>query len=45
MLKDLIGRTLTSEAGGCERNYDDKLCLISIDLINKHYYTPVSRAQ
>jgi len=45
MLKELIDRPLTSVAGGCERNYNDKLCLISVDLTKKSYYTPVSFAQ
>jgi hypothetical protein len=35
MFKELIDRTLTSAGGETESSYGDKLCLISIDLINK----------
>jgi len=45
MFKELIDRTLTSAGGERERSYGDKLCLISIDLINKQNYTPVSSTQ
>jgi hypothetical protein len=35
MLKAQIDRSLASLAVGCDSNYSDKLCLISIDLINR----------